>query len=657
MFYFLVAVGILLFSAIPGALARKGSHFWDGCSLLLSMSGCALGIGATIFILRHPEHGVLNIPWQLVPGAVLAFKVDALSAIFIFPAFLVTAAGSLYGIGYWPIQEKPGSGAWLRFFYPILAGSMILLLASNNAFLFLINWEIMALSGYFLVVTDQENDEVNKAGFIYFAATHTGTMALFGVFAFLMQIAPGDYLPAVGSLDANSGIATAIFLLALFGFGFKAGFIPLHIWLPGAHANAPSNVSALMSGVMIKMGIYGLIRITSFFDTPPLWWGQTILTFGLISAVFGVVFAIAQHDIKRLLAYHSVENIGIILLGFGIALLGRTYHNESMIFLGLAGALLHVINHGLFKGLLFLSAGSLIHKTGTRTLTQYGGLIRKMPYTAFFFLGGAVAICGLPPLNGFVSEWLVYLGIFTNIQGQFPLVDIFVAPGLAMTGGLALLCFTKVFGLSFLGTPRTSLKVSGDSPKSMLFSMAILFSGCVWIGLAPATMIPILQDGVSAWSGIRPNNQLDSLVSAGNISFIALALIITVLVLTFIMKLKAAPQQDSDLPTWGCGYQHKIARVQYTTSSFAQIISDFFHWALRTEHKFKKPTGLFPSNESFYKTHTPDAFLDLMIRPLFRVSEGIAVRIRHFIQNGIIGYYLLYSLLATTILLVYIHFY
>ncbi len=656
MTFFLIAVSILFLSAIPGALAHKGSLFWERCSQVLSISGCVLGTYATVFMLIHPANAVFTAQWPLIPGAFLAFKMDALSAVFLFPAFLVTAAGSLYGSGYWSVKDKAGSGAWLLFFYPILAGSMMLLLCSNNAILFLINWELMALSGYFLIITEREKEEAHSAGFTYFVATHTGTLALFGAFALLMMMLPGELLlPAASSLAGNSWQAASVFLLALLGFGFKAGFIPLHIWLPAAHANAPSNVSALMSGVMIKMGIYGMIRITSFFDAPPLWWGHTVLTLGLISAILGVVLAIAQHDIKRLLAYHSVENIGIILLGLGIALIGRSYQNESMVILGLAGALLHVINHGLFKGLLFLSAGSMIHKTGTRSLLKYGGLWKSMPYTGFFFLGGAVAICGLPPLNGFVSEWMVYMGIFSSIHGQM-LMGTFAAPGLAMTGGLALLCFAKVFGLSFLGEPRTSLPVTEDAPKSMLFSMGLLFAGCLWIGLAPATLTHFLQKSVEAWTGVPSTTPLHALVSAGHISITAFSLLIIVAILTAIMRLRTSRQTIPRRPTWGCGYMHNIPRVQYTTTSFAQIICDFFGWALQTDVTLKKPSGIFPANKSTCKTHTPDVLLDNIIQPLFLKLATVSLKIRSFVQNGIVGFYLLYLLFALCLLLILIHF-
>ncbi len=501
--------------------------------------------------------------WPLIPGAALCFKIDPLAIVFILPAFLVTAAGALYGAGYWPAATKPAGSACLRFFYPLLSATILLLLASDNAFLFLITWECMALSGYFLIITERQQEDAQRAGFIYLAATHTGTLALFGLFALLIALAPGPHLPAAASL-AVGWQASVIFLLALFGFGLKAGLIPLHIWLPGAHASAPSNVSALMSGVMIKMGIYGIMRITSFFYGIPLWWGETVLAAGLISSLVGVVWAIAQHDIKRLLAYHSVENIGIILLGLGVALIGRSQGSAALVAIGLGGALLHVVNHGLFKALLFLAAGSVIHATGSRRLADYGGLLKTMPFTGLFFLGGAVAICGLPPLNGFVSEWLVYLGIFHTIQNGTPLIALLAAPALAMTGGLALLCFAKVFGLSFLGQARSAFLQPHESPKSMLVAMAILLAACLAIGVAPLALLPLLNDAATAWNGTAAPFGLAALAPAGRIGLAALVLILVTT--AFALRRYLTRSQDrKTMPTWGCGYglQHCQSPVHH----------------------------------------------------------------------------------------------
>lgn len=650
---FITAIALILFSGVAGIFCRKGSVCWERISLVAILAGCLAGLLAVGAALLHPEEATLFRQWP-VPGGAFALKIDSISAVFLFPALLITAAGALYASGYWPVAEKPGSGAWLRFFYPLLAGGIMMLLVADNAILFLMAWEVMALAGYFLVVTEREDEEALKAGFIYLAATHTGTLALFGMFALLTTDNTGQLLPQAASLPGHSPQAAAVFLLALVGFGLKAGIIPMHIWLPRAHAAAPSNVSALMSGVMIKMGIYGIVRITGCFDAIPAWWGWTVLTLGMISAVFGVAFAIAQHDIKRLLAYHSVENIGIILLGLGTALLGRSYGVAAMVALGMAGALLHVVNHGLFKALLFLSAGSMIQATGTRLLGRYGGLLRTMPLTGLFFLGGAAAICGLPPLNGFVSEWLVYLGLFRASQNGSTQLALLALPGLAMTGGLALLCFAKVFGLSFSGMPRAGLE-GREAPVSMLAPMAVLLAACLWIGLVPGSLLPLLGRATAEW--LSPEHAgntvlLAELAPAGGISLAAGLLLLLLAAFAIYQQRRRQNRVIPKMPTWGCGYALPIPRAQYTASSFAQMIVFFFGWALRTRTKESAPPGPFPPPQT-YATHTPDGILDLILLPLADTVSRIAVRLRRMVQHGIVGIYLLYFAITLTALLLY----
>lgn len=645
---FVTAICLILVSAFLALCTRKGSAPWDTCSLGCGLAGALLGIGATLLALAHPESAVLSRPWSGV-GGLFVLRLDGLSAIFLLPAFLICGVGLLYGSGYWPLRTKPAGSVCLRFFYPLLGASVALLLTAGNGLVFLFAWEIMAMASYFLVVTERDREETHEAGFLYLVATHTATLALFALFALLGDNAVFATLPAAGSLDGSTPLASAIFLLALFGFGFKAGIMPLHIWLPKAHAAAPSHVSAFMSGVTIKMGIYGLIRITSLFHAIPAWWGWTLLCLGALSSVLGVVFAIAQHDIKRLLAYHSVENIGIILLGFGTALLGRSYGVEAMVTLGLAGTLLHVVNHGLFKALLFLSAGSMIHATGSRELNRYGGLFRAMPLTALFFLGGAVAICGLPPLNGFVSEWLIYLGLF---QGSQPLAAdlmaaLLAAPALALTGGLALLCFAKVFGLAFLGTPRDGTLAAHEAPLSMLAGMAILLAACLAIGLAPKAFFPLLQAAILSWLPTATAAPLAALAPAGFISLSALLLLILAgLVACNRRQRQAIPR----VPTWGCGYVRPLPRAQYTASSFAELITGLFAWVLRSRSDAVKPRNWFPGPARLH-TQTPDLILDLALIPLCSLLATGAAWLRHRLQHGIVGLYLLYPALSLCLLL------
>lgn len=644
---FLVGIFFLLLAAPVGLLANKGSGLWEKVGLLLLLVGAGCGMGGVVQAMAIPGGIAMAKPWS-VPGGNFALALDGLAAIFLLPAFLLVAAGGIYALGYLPTRQNAASGVWSRFFYPLLAASIAILLAANNALLFLIAWECMALCGYFLVCTDRQDEEAQGAGFLYLTCTHGGTLVLLAFFALLITLAGAETLPAPGSLDGSLASGTAVFLLALLGFGLKAGIIPLHIWLPRTHAAAPSHVSALMSGVMIKTGIYGLIRTVTFFHSPPSWWGWTILLLGVVAAVLGVVLAIAQHDLKRLLAYHSVENIGIILIGLGTALLGAHYREPTLLGLGLAGALLHTINHGLFKGLLFLSAGAMIKATGSRELARYGGLLRSMPLTGIFFLAGAVAICGLPPLNGFVSEWLVYLGLF-HASGH-PSVNLTLAglaiPALALTGGLALLCFSKVFGLSFLGQPRlVPAGENREAPRSMLIGMGMLLAGCLWIGLLPGTMLPLLVQAISGWSrALDLPLALAELAPAGTISLFALLLLLLVVALRLVSRLGHRPASAAD-SIWGCGYPFATPRMQYSAASFAQMVGELFSWARWSKSSGAPVRGLFPGPSSL-ATHTPDAVLDLLLLPACRQLARWADRSHHLIHHGILSIYILYIVLA-----------
>ena len=462
MTWLIIGMLCIALSGVPGLLYDRRSDGGERPAAVLVVAGCLACLAGIVGALLHGG-AELQLAWA-VPAGRFALRIDALAAAFLLPLLLVVATGAVYGLGYWPQREHPDNGRKLRLNYGLISAAMILLLCARNGVLFLVGWEVMALAGFFLITAEDRRAEVRRAGYIYLIATHTGTLALFGLFALLGHATGSALWPAAGALPAAG--STALFLLGLFGFGMKAGLMPLHIWLPGAHAAAPSHASALLSGVMIKTGIYGLVRLTSLFAVIPPWWGWTLLLTGAVSGILGVALALAQHDIKRLLAYHSVENIGIIAMGLGLALLGRSFGQPQLVLLGLAGCLLHVANHGLFKSLLFLSAGSVIHATGSRDLDHFGGLLKLQRWTGLFFLGGAVAISGLPPFNGFISEWLIYLGAFHAVghPGRGLYLALLAAPALALIGGLALACFVKVFGVTFLGAPRTPRSATG--PRS-----------------------------------------------------------------------------------------------------------------------------------------------------------------------------------------------
>ncbi len=477
--------------------------------------------------------------------------------------------------------------------------------------------------------------------------------------------------------------------------------MPLHVWLPSAHAAAPSHVSAIMSGVLIKMGIYGLVRVTSLLPTPPLEWGCVVLGLGVVSGVLGVAFAVAQHDLKRLLAYHSIENIGIIVMGLGLALIGRSLGRDDWVILGLAGGLLHVWNHALFKALLFLSAGSVIHATHTREIDHLGGLAKTMPWTALAFLVGAVAICGLPPLNGFVSEFLIYLGLFGTLGYQEgPSVTrravtavAFAAPALALVGTLAVACFVKVYGAIFLGTARTKttpprsqaeLGNEGESPLSMLGPMGVLVACCLLIGLFPLLIAPIFARAISDWAPNIPDAgpRLVTLARLDWITAMGLLLIAALLIGGAALWMRLRRSVVASGATWGCGYAAPTPRMQYSSSSFAQLLVGLFAWALRPRRHmpeiapprsqtrparsqaelgneaefgdqaaFGSEVPLFPQQTSFH-SETPDAMLDQAVLPAFRFGAWLFSWFRVF-QQGSIQMYLLYIFVALIALLLW----
>jgi hydrogenase-4 component B len=677
-----LATGIIAASGVPGLLMGRHTNAGQWLCTGLAVVGALLGLaGITEFWITGTSRP-LEYSWS-IPGAEFYVDLDSLSAFFLMPILLITLLGNIYGLSYWKQSEHPNNGRKLRFFFGTLAAGMAMVVIARNSILFLFAWETMAISAFFLVTTEDEKREVREAGWVYLAATHLATLCLFGLFA-LLRLASGSFSLVSLASGLSPGLATAIFLLALFGFGLKAGIMPLHIWLPSSHAIAPSHVSAIMSGVIIKMGIYGLIRITSLVPNPPIAWGGVILALGVISGVLGVAFAIGQHDLKRLLAYHSIENIGIIVMGLGLALLGRSLHRPEWTVLGLGGALLHVWNHALFKSLLFLSAGSVIHSTRTREIDHLGGLARRMPRTAGCFLVGAVAICGLPPLNGFVSEFLIYLGLFRTLiepteTARGSLLVVFAAPALALIGALAVACFVKVFGAVFLGSARSECaEHAHESTKSMVGPMGVLVACCIFIGLAPFLLAPILDNAVRNWllppSATGPRNPFEIAQGAAQagatttelrvlprpittlapldwISRMGLLLLVSLLLGGFVLWLLLRRSRVEKGRTWGCGFVAPTPRMQYTSSSFAQMLVALFGWALRPQTSKPGDLPLFPQESSFH-SHVPETVLDQAVLPSFRYGAWLLSWFR-LLQQGSIQSYLLYIFVALIALLLW----
>jgi len=595
----------------------------------------------------HPSQ-TLRFPWPAAGNSIVG--IDSLSAFFLVPIFLMGGLGSIYGIGYWPQLHHIRNGRRLRLFWGLLVAGMSLLVISRHAMAFLFGWEVMALSAFFLVATEDHKAQCRQASWIYLIATHIGTLTLFAMFA-LWRWATGSYdLKPVASDAIGLCVMNILFFLSLLGFGIKAGIMPFHFWLPDAHASAPSHVSAMLSGVVIKMGIYGLVRFLSLLGDPPYVWGGLILLLGAISGLLGVVFAIGQHDLKRLLAYHSIENIGIILMGLGLAMLGRSADEPKWIVLGLAGCLLHTWNHSLFKPLLFLSAGSVIHNVHTRNIDSLGGLAKTMPWTAAMFAVGAVAICGLPPLNGFVSELFVYIGLLGVVTTDESLIPVIAVPVLAMIGALALACFVKVYSAVFLGTGRTDAAARAhESPVTMRLPMMVLAGCCVMIGLMPVLLPPVLDNTISSWltESNSPTISIGAVAPLNAVSFMSVILI--VLVTTIAAFMRRSRRNSRCVGTWDCGYSRQTGRIQYTASSFAQMIVGMFRWVLRPHIHRPGIEGLFPKPTKVH-SHVDEIILDRVIIPVCCNFGKWFGWFRRF-QQGIIQHYLLYILITVIMML------
>lgn len=622
-------------------------------SIVLMLAATCSGLVGAAMTLLNGHSEVFVLAWAL-PFGPAEFGVDPLSAWFLIPIFLVSGCSALYARSYWHADHHPTNIRKMTFFFGVMVAGMSGVVLARDGITFLFAWEIMALAAYFLVTTEDEKPEANEAGTLYMITTHTGTICLFALFPLLNLLAGSWLFPAAGSQSASSPLAVAIFLTALFGFGMKAGIMPLHIWLPSAHANAPSHVSAAMSGVILKVGIYALVRILSFFHGVPIWWGALVLLLGVFSGVIGVAFAIGQHDLKRLLAYHSIENIGIIYMGLGVALIGQATGSAAMMLLGMAGALLHVLNHATFKALLFLGAGSVIHACGTREIDLMGGVARRLPYTALLFGIGAVAICGLPPLNGFVSELLIYLGFFRGAQGSgvASAVTALAAPALAMVGGLAVACFVKVYGIVFLGVPRTLEHAArNEAGWQMLLPMALLAQVCAIIGLAPALLSDVLERaGLTALPTLVASGEkmLPVLAPLPMLTFLGVALLALLALLSLWYRRRLTSAPIGEAVTWGCGYQRPTARMQYSASSFARMLTGLFAFVLKPQVDKSGIAGIFPRQTTFL-SHVPEAVLELVYIPalkrLFECFAGVRK-----LQNGILQQYVLYILITLVVL-------
>jgi hydrogenase-4 component B len=672
LFLLIALVGYGLGIVLP-LLAHRRPHVQNvlahGAALLGAVGGVV--VGAMGLAAESPH--VFSLPSTL-PLLRYAIRLDPLSAFFVLVISLVGVAVSVFAVGY--VREFYGrhSIGALGALYNAFLLSMTLVVLADDGFFFLVVWEIMSLVSYFLVVTEHEKAETRYAGFFYLIMTHVGTVFIIVAYLVFYQQAGSFSFEAFRNLSEPlpQALQSVAFVAALIGFGTKAGIVPLHVWLPYAHPAAPSHVSALMSGVMIKTAIYGMVRV--YFDFLggefPWWWGFVVLTVGAISALLGVMYALMEHDLKSLLAYHSVENIGIILMGIGAGMVFQSYGLTQLAALGLLAGLYHTINHAMFKGLLFLGAGSLLYATHTRNMEEYGGLIRKMPWTAFFFLVGAVSIAALPPSNGFVSEWLTFQSLFLSFQIPDLLMKMMLPIGaamLALTGVLALACFAKAFGISFLAMPRSAhARNAREVPPAMRVGMAGLAVVCVLLGVAPMVVVPAIDRVTAPLIGV---SIADKVLAEGGLAVmpmgtgfasisplvLGILLVGLVPVAWLLAVIVGGTLRKRFYKTWGCGI-NLTPRMEYTATGFAQPIKQVFSTIYRPTVKLE--TDLMEESRYFakrmhFETHIEPVFQKYLYDPVVRSLNAVADRLR-VVQTGSLQLYLAYIFVTLLILLLWV---
>lgn len=669
-FYFVLSA--FLIGALGSLILSKNDKYANIWSNFFSILGSSTGLifAISVMITGKTFSFKFNSLYQHLLS--FAFNIDMLSAFFIGIISLIAIFCSFFALGYVKHFYKNYNIGALGFFYNILIGSLILVVTSSNAIWFLVAWEMMSISSYFLVVYDRKDESNVKAGLLYLIMTYVGTA--FILFAFLLIY---KYTNSFDFSIIKSNInliplviKNFIFIFFIVGFGVKAGIIPFHIWLPLAHPAAPSHVSALMSGVMIKTGIYMFIRIFMDILQPiPVWWGITIIIIGSISSLLGVLYALTEHDIKKLLAYHSIENIGIILLGLGSSMIFNSLGMVSLSLLSLMASLFHTLNHAVFKSLLFLSAGSVINEVHTRNMEEYGGIIKYMPQTALFFLIGSMAISALPPFNGFFSEWLTFQSLFqgiTQLHSSLSWIFIIAVGSLAFTGGLALTCFVKAFGSIFLAKPRSQeVKSAKESSLSMRIGMGFLALFSILLGLFSGYTTILLEKvgrGLSVFnetfssisiSGnqlFKLNNGFSSIGASSVFIFIILGILFIIFIFKYLVN---RDQKIKTGKTWSCGTE-LTPRMEITSTGFARSIILIFKGVLKPSlqsdieyHDFQ--SRYLPKSITItFKVN--NVYSNYFYKPIQEIFNGLSMKVKK-IQSGNINLYISYIFIILIILL------
>ena len=619
----------------------------------------ALALAAAALDALGGEAQSLVLPLGL-PDLPFHLRLDALSAFFLLLLGAVTAGISIFAAGYFRRGEGTPPGLQCLYYHVFIA-SMALVLLADDAYAFMVFWETMALSSYFLVTSDHTKAEIRRAGFLYLLIAHVGAIGILLCFGVLHGT--GDYtFDTMRVVQLAPFWATVAFALALFGFGAKAGMLPLHVWLPEAHPAAPSPVSALMSAVMLKTAIYGLLRV--LFDLLHMqvwWWGVVILVLGLATALYGVVFSAVQSDMKRLLAYSSIENIGFILVGIGLSVTFQSYGMRALAALSLTAALYHCINHAYFKSLLFLATGSVLHATRERALGKLGGLIHRMPWVAWLALIGTLAIAGLPPLNGFVSEWLMLQAFLFTPSLPHPYLNMLIpvaAAAVALVAALSGYVMVKFYGVVFLGQPREpSLATAHDAGIWERAGLVWLAAGCIALGVAPVAVIGVIDAvsgqllgktlgaGATGWMFLAP-------ISPDRASYAPLLFLIVILVVwlaTWLAVRRFYHGRVRRAPPWDCGFPAQNARMQDSAEGFGQPIRQVFEPFFRMQRELPAPFDAAPR----YRVTVEDHFWYWLYLPLAKVTDTLT-RVVTLLQRGRISVYLMYSFVTLLILLLFV---
>lgn len=648
---FLSALTILFGGGLVALLSRS-STLATLVGMLSVLVAAPLAGYEALKVLLSGQTLSFHATWS-IPGGDFALLLDPLAAFFVLPISLLSFFCALYAWPYMMYDKTSRSLGPHWIYFNTMVAAMLLVVVAANALLFLAAWEIMTLTSFFLVAWDHHHEDVRKAAWLYLFAAHLGMTLLL-----LMFVLAGRYC---GSLNFSNfgplaqlplGSASLVFLLALFGFGVKAGLFPVHVWLPDAHPAAPSHVSALMSGILIKTGIYGILRILSLLPPAPVWWGWLMVILGAGGALYGISLATQQRDIKRCLAYSTIENIGIILIGLGFGMVASAQGYPKIALLAFAGGLLHLWNHALFKTVMFLGAGALVHATGTRNMNRMGGLLRRMPLVGLLWIGGSMAISALPPLNGLVSEWLIYLSLAHagNISGGFAALPPLLLFGLlAMVGALALVTFSRLIGICLLGEPRDPSSVNScKTAPLMLVSMGSLLAGCLLIGVFPRQAIFVLSTTLSQVARVPVAAELGQVVAPLGHGAVLLMVLLLLLGCFLVWLRRLRPRAQA--ATWGCGYLLPTARMSYTGAGYAELVSrHLMPEHMRSKISGDRISGIFPVATTLEHSST-DLVLMRILQPLFISLAERCQRLR-WLQQGQLSIYLVYIFITSAVLM------